>query len=84
MATKGKHNTMADEVQAPKNNFFLSINGEIESAVFPFYQDIYCKYTLVSGPDWILASVNLKKISHKKPHSPLFYSFRAPMKAFPK
>jgi len=54
--------TMAD-LQSP-NNFFLSINGEIMSARLPFCQDVYCKYSLVTGPDWVLASVSYWRMSH--------------------
>ncbi|XP_072772062.1 B9 domain-containing protein 1 isoform X2 [Nerophis lumbriciformis] len=33
--------------------FLLSVNGQIESADFPSYDNLYCKYCYVYGQDWI-------------------------------
>ncbi|XP_049600864.1 B9 domain-containing protein 1 [Syngnathus scovelli] len=33
--------------------FLLSVNGQIEGANFPSYDDLYCKYCFVYGQDWI-------------------------------
>ncbi|XP_045076218.1 B9 domain-containing protein 1-like [Coregonus clupeaformis] len=32
--------------------FLLMINGQIEGANFPEYDDLYCKYCFVYGHDW--------------------------------
>lgn len=47
---------MAEEEIESKNNFLISVNGQIQSAVFPYFEDIYCKYCFVCGPDWIVIS----------------------------
>ncbi|XP_077590173.1 B9 domain-containing protein 1 [Stigmatopora nigra] len=33
--------------------FLLSVNGQIEGANFPYYDNLYCKYCFVYGQDWI-------------------------------
>ncbi|XP_057673397.1 B9 domain-containing protein 1 isoform X2 [Corythoichthys intestinalis] len=33
--------------------FLLSVNGQIEGANFPCYDDLYCKYCFVYGQDWM-------------------------------
>uniref|UniRef100_A0A1B6CRV4 B9 domain-containing protein 1 n=1 Tax=Clastoptera arizonana TaxID=38151 RepID=A0A1B6CRV4_9HEMI len=43
-------------MQNPCNGFLISIFGQIEKAFFPGFDDLYCKYCLVSGPDWNLLS----------------------------
>ncbi|KAM4676530.1 B9 domain-containing protein 1 [Discoglossus pictus] len=32
--------------------FLLNVNGQIESAEFPEYDELYCKYCFVYGHDW--------------------------------
>ncbi|KAG8433262.1 hypothetical protein GDO86_017519 [Hymenochirus boettgeri] len=32
--------------------FLLNVNGQIESAEFPEYDELYCKYSFVYGHDW--------------------------------
>ncbi|KAK3532502.1 hypothetical protein QTP86_018525 [Hemibagrus guttatus] len=32
--------------------FLLMVNGQIETACFPEYDDLYCKYCFVYGHDW--------------------------------
>ncbi|KAK7862985.1 hypothetical protein R5R35_014541 [Gryllus longicercus] len=36
--------------------FLLSLTGQIESAVFPDFDDIYCKYCFTYGSDWAITS----------------------------
>ncbi|XP_075421909.1 B9 domain-containing protein 1 isoform X1 [Ascaphus truei] len=36
--------------------FLLNVNGQIESAEFPEFDELYCKYCFVYGPDWAAAS----------------------------
>ncbi|ESN93351.1 hypothetical protein HELRODRAFT_88997 [Helobdella robusta] len=36
--------------------FLLMVNGQIETAEFPQYDDIYCRYQYVFGQDWDIAS----------------------------
>lgn len=36
----------------------VSIAGQIESAEFHEFDDIYCKYCFVYGPDWVVTSVS--------------------------
>ena len=36
--------------------FLLMINGQVESAQFPLYDDLYCRITVVYGADWLLVS----------------------------
>ena len=44
--------TMAD----PTSVFLLMINGQIESATFPLYDDLYCRMCIAYGTDWALVS----------------------------
>jgi hypothetical protein len=37
--------------------FMISVAGQIESAEFHEFDDIYCKYCFVYGPDWVVTSV---------------------------
>lgn len=37
--------------------FLLSVIGEIESADFPGYDNVYCKYCFACGSDWDITSV---------------------------
>lgn len=43
-------------LDAPKSVFLLTINGQIESAEFPEFDDIFCKYSFVCGQDWSITS----------------------------
>ncbi|XP_023702106.1 B9 domain-containing protein 1 isoform X3 [Cryptotermes secundus] len=36
--------------------FMISLAGQIESAEFHEFDDIYCKYCFVYGPDWVVTS----------------------------
>ncbi|XP_038007154.1 B9 domain-containing protein 1 isoform X1 [Motacilla alba alba] len=33
--------------------FLLAVSGEIESGEFPGFDDLYCKFSFVYGPDWV-------------------------------
>jgi hypothetical protein len=46
---------------APENasGFLISITGQIEKAEFPDFDNIYCKYCFVYGPDWEVMSVRV-------------------------
>ncbi|XP_032032697.1 B9 domain-containing protein 1 isoform X5 [Hylobates moloch] len=37
---------------ASRSVFLLMVNGQVESAQFPEYDDLYCKYCFVYGQDW--------------------------------
>ncbi|XP_076458707.1 B9 domain-containing protein 1-like [Babylonia areolata] len=36
--------------------FLLMVSGQIETAEFPEYDDIYCRYCFSHGPDWLITS----------------------------
>ncbi|XP_066291098.1 B9 domain-containing protein 1-like [Branchiostoma lanceolatum] len=36
--------------------FLLMVSGQIESAEFPEFDDIYCRYCWVYGQDWVITS----------------------------
>ncbi|KAK3726946.1 hypothetical protein QZH41_014795, partial [Actinostola sp. cb2023] len=36
--------------------FLVMVSGQIESAQFPEYDDLYCKIGFVYGPDWVVTS----------------------------
>jgi len=38
--------------------FLVSVVGQIEKAHFPNYDNMYCKYTFVYGPDWEIVTVS--------------------------
>ena len=38
--------------------FMVFAAGQIESAEFHDFDNIYCKYSFVYGPDWIVTSVS--------------------------
>ncbi|KAJ8318651.1 hypothetical protein KUTeg_003742 [Tegillarca granosa] len=40
----------------PSTVFLLMVGGQIESAEFPEFDDIYCKYCFHHGPDWLITS----------------------------
>ena len=46
------------QIMASGGVFMLSIAGQIESAEFHEFDDIYCKYCFVYGPDWVVTSVS--------------------------
>jgi len=39
--------------------FLVSVVGQIEKAHFPNYDNMYCKYTFVYGPDWEIVTVSV-------------------------
>ncbi|XP_063720736.1 B9 domain-containing protein 1-like [Symsagittifera roscoffensis] len=41
---------------AQQSVFLVMVNGQIESGVFPEFNDLYLKYSFVHGPDWIITS----------------------------
>ncbi|XP_071976031.1 B9 domain-containing protein 1 isoform X1 [Engystomops pustulosus] len=41
--------------------FLLNVNGQIESAEFPEFDDLYCKYCYVYGHDWAPTSVSTRR-----------------------
>lgn len=51
-------------IMASGGVFMLSIAGQIESAEFHEFDDIYCKYCFVYGPDWVVTSVSSFSIFH--------------------
>lgn len=40
-------------------SFLVSAVGQIEKAHFPDFDDVYCKYAFVSGPDWEIVTVSV-------------------------
>ncbi|XP_025090453.1 B9 domain-containing protein 1-like [Pomacea canaliculata] len=36
--------------------FLMMVNGQIETAEFPEFDDIYCRYFFTHGPDWLITS----------------------------
>ncbi|XP_036053570.1 B9 domain-containing protein 1 isoform X1 [Onychomys torridus] len=38
--------------------FLLMVNGQVESAQFPEYDDLFCKYCFVYGQDWAPTAVS--------------------------
>ncbi|XP_065222053.1 B9 domain-containing protein 1 [Planococcus citri] len=47
----------------PESGFLISVTGQIETADFPDFDNIYCKYCFVYGPDWELISGTEEGIS---------------------
>ncbi|KAL5242348.1 hypothetical protein ACI65C_009758 [Semiaphis heraclei] len=43
---------MSGSESTPGGVFLVSVVGQIEKAHFPNYDNMYCKYTFVYGPDW--------------------------------
>jgi hypothetical protein len=41
--------------------FFIMIAGQIESAMFPEHDGLYCNYSFVYGQDWAVLSVIIFK-----------------------
>ena len=41
---------------ADSSLFLVMINGQVESANFPLYDDLYCRVSVVYGSDWLLVS----------------------------
>ncbi|XP_038618931.1 B9 domain-containing protein 1 [Tachyglossus aculeatus] len=51
--------------------FLLLVNGQVESAQFPEYDDLYCKYCFVYGHDWVPTSgleEGISQITSKSQH----------------
>jgi len=44
--------------------FLVSVVGQIEKAHFPNYDNMYCKYTFVYGPDWEIVTVSAPHTDH--------------------
>ena len=44
---------------ADNSLFLVMITGQVESASFPLYDDLYCRVSVVYGADWLLVSGNL-------------------------
>jgi Ciliary basal body-associated, B9 protein len=40
------------------SHFVVSINGAIEAAEFPEYDELYCRYFFDYGPDWQVITVS--------------------------
>lgn len=40
--------------------FLVSAVGQIEKAHFPDFDDMYCKYSFVYGPDWEIVAVSIR------------------------
>jgi hypothetical protein len=51
------NNFVDKQVMATGGVFMFSVAGQIESAEFYEFDDIYCKYCFVYGPDWVVTSV---------------------------
>jgi len=60
-------------LDAPKSVFLLTISGQIESAEFPEFDDIFCKYSFVCGQDWYVTCGLEEGISQVAKKS-LYYS----------
>nr|XP_040578454.1 LOW QUALITY PROTEIN: B9 domain-containing protein 1-like [Lepeophtheirus salmonis] len=43
--------------------FLLSVTGQIQGADFPGMDDLYCRYSFVSGPDWAITAGQEEGIS---------------------
>ena len=41
---------------ADNSLFLVMITGQVESADFPLYDDLYCRISVVYGADWLLVS----------------------------
>ncbi|KAK7112566.1 B9 domain-containing protein 1-like [Littorina saxatilis] len=41
---------------ASSSVFLLMVSGQIETAEFPEYDNIYCRYCFTHGPDWLITS----------------------------
>lgn len=46
--------------------FLVSVVGQIEKAHFPNYDNMYCKYAFVYGPDWEIVTVSAQYISESE------------------
>lgn len=40
------------------SHFVVSVNGAIEAAEFPEYDELYCRYFFDYGPDWQIINVS--------------------------
>jgi len=36
--------------------FLVMVSGQIESASFPEFEELYCKFSFVYGQDWVITS----------------------------
>ncbi|KAJ3223773.1 B9 domain-containing protein 1 [Chytriomyces hyalinus] len=36
--------------------FSVTVTGQIESALYPYFDNLYCKYHFKYGPDWVVVS----------------------------
>ncbi|XP_003740251.1 B9 domain-containing protein 1-like, partial [Galendromus occidentalis] len=56
----------ADKLEVPEAHTFLlySASGEIQTASFPFIDNIYCKINIVHGKDWLLSSGSEEDLTH--------------------
>ncbi|KAI8830947.1 b9 domain-containing protein 1-like protein [Chytriomyces cf. hyalinus JEL632] len=36
--------------------FSVTVTGQIESALYPYFDNLYCKYNFKYGPDWVVVS----------------------------
>jgi len=43
-------------------SFLVSAVGQIEKAHFPDFDDVYCKYAFVTGPDWEIVTVSVRAV----------------------
>lgn len=44
--------------------FLVSVVGQIEKGHFSNYDNMYCKYAFVYGPDWEIVTVSFPHTSH--------------------
>ncbi|XP_074063044.1 B9 domain-containing protein 1 isoform X1 [Macrotis lagotis] len=50
--------------------FLVMVNGQVESGLFPEFNDLYCKYCFVYGQDWVPTSgleEGISQITSKSP-----------------
>jgi Ciliary basal body-associated, B9 protein len=48
------------------SHFVVSINGAIEAAEFPEYDELYCRYFFDYGPDWQIITVSYNHLILKE------------------
>ncbi|KAI8920373.1 B9 domain-containing protein 1 isoform b [Powellomyces hirtus] len=51
--------------------FSLLVNGQIEAGYFPSYDNLYCKFSTLNGPDWVVVSGVEEGITQQSLSSPL-------------
>lgn len=65
-----------DSASSSSGAFLVSAVGQIEKAHFPDFNDMYCKYTFVYGPDWELVTVSTDRfVSLGLPYVPEIVGF---------